>query len=337
MKLNIKIFLLFLFLFLLVNISFFVGKYPITFSEYINFIHYYLLGNSSLSNEKIEILNNILFNIRFPRIVTAVIIGASLGIAGSTFQAIFVNPLVSPGILGVLAGSSFGAALGLVLSLPWFGVQLLTFLFGFCAVGLSLSFLFFSKASKSGIVLILGGIISSALFTAFLSMLKYSADPYDVLPTIVFWLMGTLSYSNNTTLFLVVIPMLFGILILSLSSKYFNALSMGDEEAKALGVNIYYIKFYTIFFATLISSLTVVLAGVIGWIGLIIPHITRLLFGANNTIVIPLSALIGGIFLLITDTFSRSLFEYEIPIGVLTSIVGIFIFIFIFIRRKSAI
>ncbi|MDX9900636.1 MAG: iron ABC transporter permease [Aliarcobacter sp.] len=337
MKLNIKIFLLLLLLLFSIHISLFIGKYPISFSEYISFIQYYLLGSSSLSDEKIEILNNILFNIRFPRIITAVLIGASLGIAGSTFQAIFVNPLVSPGILGVLAGSSFGAALGLILSLPWFAVQLLTFLFGFCAVGLSLLFLFFSKASQSSIVLILGGIISSALFTAFLSILKYSADPYDVLPTIVFWLMGTLSYSNNTTLVLVFIPMLFGIIILSLSSKYFNALSLGDEEAKALGINIHYIKFYAILFATLISSLTVVLAGVIGWIGLIIPHITRLLFGANNTIVVPLSAIIGGIFLLITDTFSRSLFEYEIPIGVLTSIVGIFIFIFIFIRRKSAI
>jgi len=326
-----------MFLIGLIHLSFFIGKYPISLNEYVQFLKYYFLNETTLTEDKIEVLNNIFFNVRFPRIITAVLIGASLGVAGSTFQAIFVNPLVSPGILGVLAGSSFGAALGLVLSLPWFGVQILTFVFGFCAVLLSITFLFISKRPKSTIILILGGIISSALFTSFLAILKYSSDPYDVLPTIVFWLMGTLSYSDKNTLALVFVPMVFGIVILSFSSKYLNALSLGDEEAKSLGVNVKYIKIYSIFFATLISSLTVVLAGVIGWIGLIIPHITRLLFGADNKIVVPLSAIIGGIFLLSSDMLSRSLFEYEIPIGILTSIVGIFMFIFVFIKAKQTI
>lgn len=212
----------------------------------------------------------------------------------------------------------------------------MTFVFGFIAVAFSLMFLMFSKNRKSVLVLILGGIVSGSFFTALLSILKYSADPYDVLPTIVYWLMGSLSFCNKNTVFLLFFPMAIGIIFLSLISKYLNALSLGDDEAKTLGVNTKLIKLSAIFFATLISSLTVVLAGVIGWVGLIIPHISRLVFGANNKIIVPASAIIGAIFLLIADTIARSAFSYEIPIGVLTSVIGIVVFSVIFSRSKGS-
>ena len=317
------------------QLTFFIGKYPISYQEYIDFIGFYLLGDTSLSMQKIEEMSNIIFNIRLPRVLGAVMIGASLSVAGSTYQAIFVNPLVSPSILGVLAGSSFGAALGMVADLPWFGVQMLTFIFGFIAVAFSLMFLAFSKNHKSTLVLILGGIVSGSLFTALLSILKYIADPYDVLPTIVYWLMGSLSFCSKDTIFLLFIPMSMGIILLFSISKYLNLLSLGDDEAKSLGINTRLIQLSAILFATLISSLTVVLAGVIGWIGLIVPHISRMIFGADNTIVVPSSAMIGAIFLLIADTTARSAFSYEVPIGVLTSVIGIGVFTVIFSRSKG--
>ncbi len=329
-----KLLFLILILIAVMHFSLFIGKYPITFFEYIEFAKFYLFGESNLDSDKIQVLKSIIVDIRIPRILSAVIIGSSLAVAGTTFQSMFVNPLVSPGILGVLAGASFGAALGMVFGLSWFYIQTLTFLFGFIAVLIAI-FISLIFNVKNMILLVLGGVISSSLFTSLLSILKYSADPNDTLPAIVYWLMGSLAFSDKNSVFLLFIPMLIGIIILIFSSKYLNALSLGDEEAKSLGVNVVFIKTIAIFFATLISAMTVVLAGVIGWVGLIIPHICRMLFGADNKIVIPSSAIVGAIFLLVADNFSRTLFEHEIPLGILTSLVGIPIFIIVLKNAKE--
>jgi len=187
------------------------------------------------------------------------------------------------------------------------------------------------------IVLVLGGIISSSLFTSFLSVLKYTADPQNTLPTIVYWLMGNLALSSKESIYMLLMPMLISMIALVLLSKYLNALSLGDEEAKALGVNVVFLKITAIFFATLLSALSVVLAGVIGWIGLIIPHITRLIFGADNQIVLPMSAFIGAIFLVVVDNVSRLMMNYEIPIGILTSLIGIPIFIVVLKNAREGI
>ncbi|MCT7529718.1 FecCD family ABC transporter permease [Aliarcobacter cryaerophilus] len=332
---KISSFALIVILILMINISLFLGQYEISLNEYFMFIQKLLGFNSSLSIEKYETMKSIIFDIRLPRIISAVLIGASLAVAGASFQAMFVNPLVSPGILGVLSGASFGAALGMILGLNWFLINLSTFIFGILAVFFAITISFIYSSSRNMIILVLGGIISSSLFSALLSIIKYGADTNDVLPAITYWLMGSLSFSTSSIVWNLTIPMLGGILILIFFSKYLNALSLGDEEAKALGVNTKLIKLIIIIVATLISALSVILAGIIGWIGLIIPHITRLLFGADNKVILPMSALIGAIFLLIVDNTSKLIFSFEIPIGIVTAIIGIPIFIFVLKNAKK--
>jgi len=320
-----------------IHVSLFLGKFTIHFDEYTAFIMTLLGHHNILPADTFHNISNVIFEIRLPRIIAATVIGAALAMAGSTFQAMFLNPLVSPGILGVLAGASFGAALGMVLETSWFGIQFLAFLGGFGAVILAIGIAFLYRGTKNMIVLVLGGIISSSLFTSFLSVLKYTADPQNTLPTIVYWLMGNLALSSKESIYMLLVPMLLSMISLVFISKYLNALSLGDEEAKALGVNVVLLKIVAIFFATLLSALSVVLAGVIGWIGLIIPHITRLIFGADNQIVLPMSALIGAIFLVVVDNVSRLVMNYEIPIGILTSLIGIPIFIVVLKNAREGI
>lgn len=311
-----------------------MGNYQISLDEYLMFIKKVIGFDSNITLEKYEMLQSVIFEIRLPRIIAAVIIGAALAVSGSAFQAMFVNPLVSPGILGVLSGASFGAALGMVLGWSWFFINLSTFIFGMLAVLFALTISFIYSSAKNMIILVLGGIISSSLFSALLSIVKYSADPYDALPAITYWLMGSLSFSTSNIVWNLSIPMLIGILILIFFSKYLNALSLGDEEAKALGVDTIKIKIIVIITATFISALSVIMAGIIGWIGLIIPHIARLLFGADNKVILPSSALLGAIFLLIVDNTSRMIFSFEIPIGIVTAIIGIPIFILVLKNAK---
>ena len=332
---KISSFALIIILILMINISLFLGQYQISFDEYLMFLKKLIGLNSLIDDEKYETMKSIIFGIRLPRIISAILIGASLAVAGASFQAMFVNPLVSPGILGVLSGASFGAALGMILGLNWFLINLSTFIFGILAVFFAITISFIYSSSRNMIILVLGGIISSSLFSALLSIIKYGADTNDVLPAITYWLMGSLSFSTSSIVWNLTIPMLSGILILIFFSKYLNALSLGDEEAKALGVNTKLLKLIIILVATLISALSVILAGIIGWIGLIIPHITRLLFGADNKVILPMSALIGAIFLLIVDNTSKLIFSFEIPIGIVTAIIGIPIFIFVLKNAKK--
>lgn len=330
-----KYLFLILSLIILINSSLFIGNYEISFDNYLNFLKALFSFESNLSKEQYDLLKSIIFDIRLPRIIAAAMIGASLAISGASFQAMFVNPLVSPGILGVLSGASFGAALGMVLGWSWFFINISTFIFGFLAVIFALFISYIYSSAKNMIILVLGGIISSSLFSALLSILKYSADPYDTLPAITYWLMGSLSFSTSSIVWNLTIPLILGVFILIFLSKYLNALSLGDEEAKALGVDTKKIKIVVILVATFISALSVILAGIIGWIGLIIPHIVRFLFGADNKIVLPLSAIVGAIFLLIVDNTSRIIFSFEIPIGIVTSIIGIPIFILILRNAKK--
>jgi iron complex transport system permease protein len=184
-------------------------------------------------------------------------------------------------------------------------------------------------------MLILGGIVSGALFTALLSVIKYLADPYEQLPALVFWLMGGLSAVDRLTVATVCLPMICGILLILVLGGYLNVLSMGDEEARALGVRVSGLRLLFICLATVISALTVVLGGVVGWVGLLIPHIARMLVGPDNRILLPAAALIGAAYLLVADDAARLLFPVEIPIGILTSLVGIPFFAFILARTRK--
>jgi len=266
----------------------------------------------------------------------AILIGSALATSGAAFQAMFVNPLVSPGILGVLAGASFGAALGMLVSEQWYVVQLLAFAFGFVAVGVAVLIGTMVTNSRSTVMLVLGGVISSALFTSLLSIIKYLADPYSTLPAIVYWLMGSLTMADLHGVLLISVPMLASIIGLIVLGKYFDLMSLGDEEAKALGINVTLVRLGAIVLATLAGSLSVVMAGIIGWIGLIIPHIIRMALGPSHRVLMPLSAIVGGAFLLLADTISRLSFSVEIPIGILTSLIGIPIFIIVLKNARAA-
>jgi iron complex transport system permease protein len=215
-------------------------------------------------------------------------------------------------------------------------VQVLAFVFGFVAVGVAVLIGGMVSNSRSTIMLVLGGVISSSLFTALLSVIKYVADPYSTLPAIVYWLMGSLTMADLHSVLLVSIPILLSIAGMIALSKYFDLLSLGDEEAKALGVNVPMVRFAAIILATLASSLSVVMAGMIGWVGLIIPHIIRMAFGPSHRLLIPLSAITGAIFLLLADTVSRLALSVEIPIGILTSLIGIPVFIIVLKNARAA-
>jgi iron complex transport system permease protein len=240
----------------------------------------------------------------------------------------FVNPLMSPQILGVLAGASFGSALAMVLLKSWYAIQLAAFAGGLAAVGLSV-IIAMSWRVNSTIMLVLGGIISGALFSSLLELVKYTADPYNQLPAITYWLMGSLSQTDLETTFRAAIPICLGIAVLIFMGRHINVLSMGDEEARALGLNVSRIRMIIILCATVISAITVVIAGSIAWIGLIIPHITRMITGPNNERLIPAAALIGAIYLIVVDDICRLLFSFELPIGIVTSLLGIPCFAFV--------
>ena len=312
------------------------GQYPIDMATFYEYLKFHITGESSLSASKLELIHNIIVEIRLPRVILAVLIGASLAVSGAVFQAMFVNPLVSPGILGVLAGASFGAACGMLISDSWFMVQVLAFVFGFIAVGFAIFIGSMVGNSRSTVMLVLGGVISGSLFTSLLSIVKYVADPYSTLPAIVYWLMGSLSMAQMSEVLTVAIPISLSIGGMLFMSKYFDILSLGDEEAKALGVNVKMVRTLAIILATLASSLAVVMAGIIGWVGLIIPHIIRMAFGPSHRLLLPLSAILGGAFLLIADAVSRLALSVEIPIGILTSLIGIPIFIIVLKNARAA-
>jgi iron complex transport system permease protein len=314
------------------GVSLTLGKYPVTAGDMLRFLLQKALGTGRMAPDAFNLLQNLLLDIRLPRILAAVLIGASLSVSGAAFQAMFVNPLVSPSLLGVLAGASFGAALGMVFFKSWVAVQVSTFVFGFAAVLIAVGMAKMYRGNTV-LLLLLGGVVSSALFTSLLSIVKYVADPYNHLPAITVWLMGGLSLIDSRTLAFTAVPQLVSIILIGLFSGYLNALSMGDEEARALGIPVEWVRGLLIFLATVASALTVVMAGMIGWVGLIIPHIARMLVGPDNKTLIPASALIGAIYLVAVDDVSRLLFSVEVPIGIATSLIGIPFFAIIL--RKS--
>jgi iron complex transport system permease protein len=318
MKSLVSFFWLSVLLVTLVFISLSLGRYPLGMSD----LYRLLLGHGKLSETSWAVL----LYLRLPRILAAVLVGASLSASGAVFQAMFVNPLVSPGILGALSGASFGALLGMLLGKSWHLIQCYAFLGGIMAVFLALGVALILR-EEALLMLILGGIISSSLFASLTSVIKMVADPYDKLPAMVYWLMGGLSNVEPRTVAIAAPVMLVCIVMLSLLSPYLNLLSQGEEEAKSLGVNTALVRLIFIVLSTLISSLTVILAGVIQGVGLVVPHIARMLFGVNNRTLIPAASLLGAVFLLIVDDISRTLFWVEIPLGITSSFIGIAFFV----------
>jgi iron complex transport system permease protein len=311
-----------------------LGRYPLPPGEVLRYF-LSLLGVNLLDGERLALMHNLVVDIRLPRVLAAVLVGASLSVSGAAYQAVFRNPLVSPALLGVLAGAACGAALGLIFSLPWWQVQVLAFVGGLLAVVVGVGVAGLFGGGGGVVMLVLGGIISGGLFTSVLSLIKYMADPLNQLPAIVYWLMGSLGMATLKDMAWVALPMGAGVVLLASLGRALDALSMGDDEARALGVSVTAVRYGVIATATLISALTVSIAGMIGWVGLIVPHIARLLVGPCNSRLLPVSALLGGVFLLLADGVSRNAATTEIPIGIITELLGIPLFLLVLHRVRK--
>ena len=280
-------------------------------------------------------VDTIVLKVRLPRLLAGLLVGAGLSVAGSSFQGLFRNPLVSPHILGVTSGAGFGAALAILLFPHVLVVQGLSFVFGLAAVGMTYML---SRVYRTApvLMLVLAGIIVGALFSASTSFLKYIADPVNQMPSIVFWLLGSLNNVSGADIAIAGPLILAGIAGLVLIRWRINIVSLGEEEARALGVHTERIRAGVIICATVISACAVSISGIIGWIGLVIPHIGRLLVGPDNRVLIPATALIGAAYLVLVDILARSLTESEIPIGILTAMVGAPIFAYLLKKGRNA-
>ncbi len=267
---------------------------------------------------------DILFRIRLPRLLLALFAGAALAVSGASLQAIFKNPLVFEFSLGISFGAAFGAALSLVFLGRGFPPQLSAFAFAVLAVVLVL--VIAGKSASQIVPVLLSGIIISALFQAFLSLVEFFANPY-ALQALVFWLMGSLAQAVWKDLALTLPVIGLGVIVLILLRWRMNVLSLGEEEARALGLNVKAERFLVIAVATLVAAAVTSVTGVINWIGLIVPHLVRMMVGADNKKVIPLSAGLGASLLIIADDIARSAASFEIPIGILTSVVGLPLFV----------
>ena len=281
-----------------------------------------------LTLQEVDLVNaeTVIFNIRIPRILVSLIVGSGLATAGASFQALFSNPLATPDTLGCANGASFGAALGILLGLNALGIQISALIFGILAVVLVFVFTRYRHANQI-MMIILGGMVVSSLFSALVSLIKYVADPNDVLPVITFWLMGSFSNSTVRSLYTGVPMIILGMMILYLMRYRMNALSLKEEEAASLGINVRQNRMIVIIASSLITASVVSMCGVVGWVGLLIPHISRMLFGNNHTKVIPGCIVFGALFMLVIDTIARCMYQAEIPVSILTAIIGAPVFL----------
>lgn len=300
-----------------------VGRYGLGHKDALRVLADVVLhGKASVAKREYSII----INTRLSRISLALICGGGLAVAGVALQSVFSNPLVSPDTLGVASGASFGAALALLFKANLFAVQISALLFGIiaCAITYTVSRV---KGGQNTIMLILSGIIVGSLFQAFVSMVKYVADTDEILPNITYWLMGSLYTSNWKSIIMGAPPIIICSFILFMVRWKTNVLSLSEDEAKSLGMNIRYMRLALILCSSVITSSVVSICGQIGWIGLLMPHMCRLIFGSDNLKVIPASISFGAVFLLICDTFSRSMTVTEVPVSILTALVGAPIFL----------
>lgn len=304
-----------------------VGRYYVPIGDIINVF---------LGKNADPMYTQVLLEVRLPRVLAAIIIGASLSISGAAYQGMFKNPLVSPDLLGASAGAGFGAAVGILLSFGLVGIKLMSFGFGLLAVLLTWFISSrFGKGDDTFFLLILGGILVSTVFQSLISVTKYLADPNSKLPEITFWLMGMLSKVTYKDVFVLLVPFVIcTILLMSISYKL-NILSFGEEEARTLGVNVKRTRIIVVIAATVLTASSVSLCGMIGWVGLVIPHLTRMVVGPDFKYLIPTSTIVGSIYLLVIDDISRSISQVEIPLGILTSLIGAPFFVYLLMKRKK--
>ena len=276
----------------------------------------------------------VIFQIRLPRILAALLVGAALAAAGATFQGMFRNPLVSPDILGVSAGASLGAILGIFLSQSIVMIQGMAFIGGLVAVAFVMIIGAAVRRHDTILVLVLVGIAVETLLGAAISLIKILADPYNQLPAITYWLLGSLTSVNRADLISILVPIGIGLAPLYLLRWRLNLLTLSEDEARALGVDTRKLRLLFIICATLITSAAVSVSGIIGWVGLLIPHMARFLVGPDFTRLLPASLLLGGGYLVLVDTLARTIAGIEVPLGILTAVIGAPFFLWLLATRE---
>ena len=309
-----------------------VGPYPLGAGETLGLLLERALGGADTGSQA-EI---VLFNIRLPRVAAALAVGAALAAAGAAYQGLFRNPLVSPDILGVSSGAGLGAVLGIFLALPVFAIQAMAFAGGLAAVATVTLIAAAVRGRDTVLVLVLAGVVVGALAGAVTSLLKVLADPYDQLPAITFWLLGSLAGIRGADVLAAVPAVAIALLPLGLLRWRINVLAMGDEEARSLGVDAQRLRLFVVGCATLMTAAVVSISGVVGWVGLVIPHIARMIVGPNFAILLPAALMIGAGYMLLVDTLARSLTATEVPLGILTAIIGAPVFIWLLARGRRA-
>jgi iron complex transport system permease protein len=307
-------------------LAFTVGRYPVGVGNLFAVIVAKLGGHPANVPPAIE---TVIWQVRGPRVLAASFVGAALAVAGTAFQGLFRNPLVSPDILGASSGAALGAVLGIYFSLGVLAIQSLAFAGGLLAVAMVYAIGSVVAARDPVLVLVLAGVVIGALLGAGVGLIKYLADPYNQLPAMTFWLLGSLAATAPSDLIPLFGPVALGTLALLGLRWRMNVMSLPDEEARALGVPTGPLRIAIVAAATLVTSASVATAGVIGWVGLVVPHIARTLVGPDFGRLIPAAALIGGGFLLAIDTLARSAASVEIPLGILTAFVGTPFFIWL--------
>lgn len=318
-------------LFVLFLLSFLLGRFDVPLREVVRILLSRIIPIRQTWTDRMAVA---VINIRLPRILLACLVGCCLTAAGISYQTVFQNPMAAPDILGASSGACFGAALAILVHAGRVGVTVSAFAFSMLSV--FLVYLVGSRTRGNRIMsILLAGVMVSSLFSAGTSYVKLVADPTNQLPAITYWLMGSLSGATLSQVWYALIPMAAGLILLLLLRWRMNLLTLSGEEAKSIGVNTGRLRLCVILCATLLTASSVAVSGMIGWVGLVIPHLCRKLVGSNCRFLLPAGMLFGAIFLLLVDNLSRNLLSVEIPIGILTAFIGAPFFLFLMTRRET--
>lgn len=327
----IKFLILLIALFAAFLYSFLVGRYDLSVGLIVDILRAQIMNVPAYWEKTLE---TVVIQVRLPRICCAILVGGALSVSGASYQTLFKNPMVSPDLLGVSAGAGFGAALCMLRNGHWWEIQMSAFVFGLAAV--AAAYVIGRLFGQDNItVLVLAGVVVSSVFQSLLSIIKTLADTDNALPSITFWLMGSLGKASNTDL-LVILPATVGSLFLIFLFRHqIDALAAGQDEAITMGVNVRLVKLVVVITSTMMTVCAVSICGIIGWIGMVVPHIARILVGANYSRLVPISFAIGGIFLLLIDNLIRGPIGVDLPLGVLTSLIGTPVFVVLLTRAKK--
>lgn len=308
-----------------------IGRYWISPQDV---IRVFLIKGKMLDQSLSGMEESVIFTLRLPRILAAILIGSSLALSGAVYQGIFRNPLVSPDMLGVSAGACVGAAAGILLGVGSQLVQLTAFLGGLVAVWLAM---FIPKLVRNNtmIILVLSGVIVGGLMTAVLGMIKYMADAETELVEITYWQMGSIAKVSMTDLVRIFPVILFATILLLALSWQINILSLGVVEAKTLGINVTRVRTLAILGATLLTASSVSISGTVGWVGLVIPHLGRMIIGDDNRRLLPVACLLGAIFMIVVDTLARVLTSAELPLSILTGLIGAPFYVLLLLKQRT--